>query len=88
MASFYAKDRIRINLLCPGLVSTPMSARAQSDEGIMDYIETKQPLDGGRMGQPEDLDEAAVYFLSDASHFVTGQIVNVDGGWSVSEGIG
>jgi NAD(P)-dependent dehydrogenase (short-subunit alcohol dehydrogenase family) len=49
-------------------------------------MKTKQPLDGGRMGQPEDFDAAAVFFMSDASKFVTGQVLSVDGGWSVSEG--
>ena len=43
-------------------------------------------LDGGRVGVPEDLDQAAVFFMSDQSKFCTGQILAVDGGWSVSEG--
>jgi NAD(P)-dependent dehydrogenase (short-subunit alcohol dehydrogenase family) len=38
------------------------------------------------MGQPGDLDSAVVYFLSDASKFTTGQVLTVDGGWSVTEG--
>ena len=59
-----------------------MSARAQSDPAILDFIRTKQPLDGGRIGQPEDLDAAAVFFLSDDSKFVTGQVLAVDGGLS------
>jgi len=50
------------------------------------FIAARQPLDGGRIGRPEDLDAAAVYFMSDGSRFVTGQIVAVDGGWCVSEG--
>lgn len=52
----------------------------------MDFIKTKQPLDGGRNGQPADLDGAAVYFMSDYSRFTTGQVLSVDGGWSISEG--
>jgi NAD(P)-dependent dehydrogenase (short-subunit alcohol dehydrogenase family) len=63
-----------------------MAKRAAGDEEIMQFIATKQPLDGGRIGQPEDAAQAAVYFLSDASKFVTGQVLYVDGGWSVSEG--
>jgi len=85
-AAYYAPQGIRFNVLTPGLVATPMSQRAQSDPAIMDYIKTKQSLDGGRIGCPEDLDAAAVFFLSDASKFVTGQVLAVDGGWSVSEG--
>jgi NAD(P)-dependent dehydrogenase (short-subunit alcohol dehydrogenase family) len=85
-AACYAKHNIRFNVLAPALVATPMSRRAQSKEGILNYIATKQPLDGGRIGQPSDLDAAAVYFMSDESKFVTGQVLAVDGGWCVSEG--
>ena len=85
-ASYYAPRNIRFNLLVPALVDTPMSQRALGNDEIMRFIETKQPLDGGRVGVPEDLDQAAVFFMSDASKFVTGQVLAVDGGWSVSEG--
>ena len=85
-AAHYAKDNIRFSVLAPALVATPMSERAQADAAILDFIRTKQPLDGGRIGQPEDLDAAAVFFMSDDSKFVTGQVLAVDGGWCVSEG--
>jgi NAD(P)-dependent dehydrogenase (short-subunit alcohol dehydrogenase family) len=85
-AADYAARNIRFNLLVPALVDTPMSQRALANDEIMRFIATKQPLDGGRVGAPEDLDEAAVYFMSDRSKFVTGQVLAVDGGWSVSEG--
>ena len=85
-AAHYAGQGVRINLLCPGLVATPMSERAQTNQPIMNFIRTKQPLDGGRIGIPEDLDGAAAFLLSDAACFVTGQVLSVDGGWSVSEG--
>ncbi|CCH00381.1 short-chain dehydrogenase/reductase SDR [Fibrella aestuarina BUZ 2] len=86
IAAYYAKDNIRVNVLAPALVETPMAQRAAQDDTILSFIQTKQPLAGGRIGQPADLDGAAVYFLSDASAFATGQILSVDGGWSVSEG--
>jgi NAD(P)-dependent dehydrogenase (short-subunit alcohol dehydrogenase family) len=85
-AAGYAKQNIRFNVLAPALVATPMSERAQGDQAILEFIATKQPLDGGRIGQPKDLDAAAVYFMSDESKFVTGQILAVDGGWCISEG--
>jgi len=85
-ASFYAPANIRFNVLAPALVATPMSGRAQANDEVMLFIRTKQPLDGGRIGQPEDCDAAAVFFMSDESKFVTGQVLAVDGGWSVSEG--
>lgn len=87
-AATYAAENIRFNVLAPGLVATPMSARAQSDEAILRFIATKQPLDGGRMGRPEDLDGAITWLLSDGARFVTGQVVAVDGGWTVTEGQG
>lgn len=86
VAAYYAKNNIRVNVIAPGLVETPMSLRAAADENIISFIKTKQPLDGGRIGQPEDLDGLAVYFMSDYSKFTTGQVVAVDGGWSISEG--
>ena len=86
LAAYYAPDNIRVNLLAPALVETPMSARASGDADIMAFIKTKQPLDGGRNGRPEDLDGAAVYFMSEASKFTTGQTLYVDGGWEVTEG--
>ncbi|OLE54484.1 MAG: short-chain dehydrogenase [Bacteroidetes bacterium 13_1_20CM_4_60_6] len=85
-AAFYAPQNIRFNVIAPALVATPMSQRAQSDQEILQFIAAKQPIDGGRIGQPEDLDAATVYFMSDESKFVTGQVLAVDGGWSVSDG--
>src|SRR5260221_3092177 len=86
VASYYAKNNIRINVLAPGLMETPMAQRAAQDESIMNFIKSKQPLDGGRIGRPGDLDDAAVYFMSDASRFTTGQVLAVDGGWSITDG--
>lgn len=85
-AAYYAPHNIRINVIAPALVETPMSQRASEDEIIMNFIETKQPLDGGRNGKPSDLDGGAVYFMSDYSKFTTGQVLSVDGGWSHTEG--
>ncbi len=84
IAAFYAPNNIRINVLAPALVETPMSQRASKDDEILSFVKTKQPLDGGRNGQANDLDGAAVYFMSDASKFATGQILYVDGGWGLS----
>lgn len=85
-AAYYAKENIRFNLLAPALVETPMAQRAANDEEILGFIRDKQPLDGGRIGRSSDLDEAAIYFLSKGAAFVTGQVLAIDGGWTVSEG--
>ncbi|PXA04550.1 short-chain dehydrogenase [Coraliomargarita sinensis] len=85
-AAYYADKNIRLNVIAPALVETPMAQRAAQDETIQAFVKSKQPLDGGRIGSPEDLDGLATYLLSEESRFVTGQVIAVDGGWTVSEG--
>ena len=84
-ASYYARYDIRFNVVAPALVATPGAVRALQRPEIADYVGRKQPLYGGRFAQPTDLDGAVVFLLSDESRFVTGQVLAVDGGWSVSE---
>ncbi|HET9259320.1 MAG TPA: SDR family oxidoreductase [Acidimicrobiia bacterium] len=84
LASYYAPQGIRVNVVAPGLVATPMSARAAQDPDIMDYAAKKQPLAGG-MIDPDDVARAALFLLSDDSSRITGQVLDVDGGWSVTE---
>jgi NAD(P)-dependent dehydrogenase (short-subunit alcohol dehydrogenase family) len=83
-AAYYAPAGIRINLIAPGLVLTPMSARAQGDSRIREYMRHKQPLSGGMLA-PEDVAKTACFLLRKDSSPITGQIITVDGGWSVSE---
>jgi NAD(P)-dependent dehydrogenase (short-subunit alcohol dehydrogenase family) len=82
----FTKSIASYYVLAPALVETPMAQRAAKDDVILNFIKTKQPLDGGRIGKPSDLDGAALYFMSDFSRFTTGQVLSVDGGWSISEG--
>ena len=83
MAAYYASHRIRVNAIAPGLVATPMSARAQGDKELMEYMARKQPVSEGIIAA-SDIAAAAWFLLSEASRAMTGQIVTVDGGWSVS----
>lgn len=81
MASYYATDGVRVNVVAPGLVATPMSRRAQGDDDVMREIEQRQPLGG--IAQAEQVAGTIAYLLSaDASH-TTGATITVDGGWLV-----
>ncbi len=84
-AARYAKDKIRVNVLAPGLIDTPMSARAVNDPTIRAYLDAKQPLGPGP-GTPDDCANAAVFLCGDEARFITGVVLPVDGGWCVSEG--
>jgi len=83
MAAYYAPHKIRVNVIAPALVRTPMSARAQSDEEILEFISHKQPLSGGML-DAADVAEAAMFLLGEESRHITGQVFSVDGGWAVS----
>lgn len=84
-AARFASDGIRVNVLAPGLIDTPMAARATSDPAILAFLRTKQPLSQGP-GRAQDCAEAAVFLCSDESRMITGVVLPVDGGWQVSEG--
>lgn len=81
-AARYASEKIRVNVLAPGLIDTPMSVRAVQDPAIRSFLQSKQPLAEGP-GRPEDVAEAAVFLCSDAARLITGAVLCVDGGWCV-----
>ena len=82
IASYYAPEGIRANVICPGLIATPMSARAQASEAIRAKLPALQPLTSD-FGRPEDVAHAALYLASDRAAFVTGSVLTVDGGWTM-----
>lgn len=76
----YASKNIRVNAICPGVIQTPMVERfthgeAQANKALLEG----EPL--GRMGQPEEIAQVALWLCSDASSFVTGHPLVADGGW-------
>ena len=83
LAAYYAPQKIRVNLIAPGLVRTPMSARAQSDEAILALMRTKQPLAQDLL-DADEIARAALFLLGTDARQITGQTLTVDGGWSVS----
>lgn len=83
MAAYYAEHGIRVNAVAPGLIDTPMSARAQGDEPTRAYIRGRQPLTG-TLGSSEDVAEAIGFLALEQSKFVTGTVLEVAGGWGVA----
>ena len=84
IASDYVKSGVRCNAICPGTVMSPslqdrLAATGDYDKAEEAFI-ARQPM--GRFGQPEEIAALAVYLASDESGFVTGQTINIDGGWT------
>ena len=76
----YASENIRANSVHPGFVDSPMTRAHHDDSNIHQERVAKMPL--GRMGQPEDIANAAAFLASDQSSFMTGSDVFVDGGFT------
>lgn len=83
MAAYYAPHKIRVNVIAPGLIRTPMSKRAQENSAIVEFMKIKQPLAADLL-DVEEVAKAALFLLGDASRHITGDVMKIDGGWSVS----
>jgi len=81
LAHDWGDKGVSVNCLAPGWFKTEQNAKLFEDEDWVTYIEEKIPL--GRIGKPEDLDGTCLFLSSDASAYVTGQTILVDGGISV-----
>lgn len=81
MAIDHGPEGVRVNCICPGWIETAMSQPflEENPEG-REFAGTITPV--GRIGQPDDVAEVAVFLASDASRFVTGAAYTVDGGWT------
>ncbi len=76
----YAKQGIRVNAVSPGLIQTEMFDRTvQTNTELMEYFKTTLPM--GRIGTPQEVVNAVLWLCSDASSFVTGHSLTVDGGY-------
>jgi NAD(P)-dependent dehydrogenase (short-subunit alcohol dehydrogenase family) len=76
----YAKQNIRVNAICPGVIQTPMIERFVHGEAqVRKQLVEGEPI--GRVGEPEEIAAAALWLCSDGSSFITGHSLAVDGGW-------
>jgi len=80
LALEWAKHKIQVNALCPGYVITPMNEADLNNEKIYNHIIKKIPM--RRLGEIGDMVGAAVFMASNASDYMTGQTLVVDGGWT------
>jgi NAD(P)-dependent dehydrogenase (short-subunit alcohol dehydrogenase family) len=82
-AAYYAPRGIRINAVAPALTVSRMSERAQADTETVAFSQRRQPLSGGFL-PAEDVAAAALYLLSPEARAVSGQVLTVDGGWTIT----
>ena len=83
LALEYASKNVRVNTIAPGIVNTPMTANAsyKKDEALLAKTLEKYPLG---FGEPMDIAHSCVFLLSDASSWITGTEITIDGGYSAS----
>ncbi len=76
LAAYWAPDQVRVNCLCPG----PFPDPSRVPSGLIERLERHVPM--GRMGRPPELKGIVLFLASDASSYMTGQALVVDGGWT------
>jgi NAD(P)-dependent dehydrogenase (short-subunit alcohol dehydrogenase family) len=81
LATQWARRGVRVNAIAPGWFESEMTGEMFGSEAGQGYIRKRTPM--GRGGQPDELVGAMLFLASDASSFVTGQVLHVDGGWTI-----
>lgn len=80
LAGQWARRGVRVNAICPGYFHSEMTSEMLSDERSLAWLRRKTPM--GRPGAPHELDGALLFLAGDASTYMTGQVLVVDGGWT------
>lgn len=81
LALAWARDNIYVNCILPGWIDTALTVTARRDfPGLAEFVEERTPM--GRWGRPEDFMGVAAFLASDASDFITGEYLRVDGGFA------
>lgn len=83
-AAEFGPDGVRVNVIAPGVVETPLTAQIKNNPEWYNAYAQKGAL--GRWSKPEELAGAVVYLASNASSYVTGSVLMVDGGWTAVDG--
>ena len=81
LASQWAGDGVRVNAIAPGWFATEMNEKLFADEGARRWLARQCPM--GRPGRIDELDGVLLFLASDASSYCTGQVIAVDGGWTI-----
>jgi NAD(P)-dependent dehydrogenase (short-subunit alcohol dehydrogenase family) len=81
LASQWGPDGVRVNAIAPGWFPTEMNAGLFADERTQRWLQRQCPL--GRPGRVEELDGILLFLASDASSYCTGQVITIDGGWTI-----
>jgi NAD(P)-dependent dehydrogenase (short-subunit alcohol dehydrogenase family) len=82
LAVEWSPDGVRVNCIAPGFIATPMSSKAlDNDADRKARVLSRTPM--GRLGDPADVANAAVFLASSQAQFITGVVLPVDGGNSI-----
>ncbi|MFY0606682.1 MAG: SDR family oxidoreductase [Cyclobacteriaceae bacterium] len=80
LAAEFSKSKIRVNAIAPSLVDTPLASSFISSDEKRKTAEQRHPL--SEIGEPKDIADAVCFLLSDSTKWMTGQVINIDGGLS------
>jgi NAD(P)-dependent dehydrogenase (short-subunit alcohol dehydrogenase family) len=81
LAAQWAGDGVRVNAIAPGWFPSEMTAELLGDERTQRWLERQCPM--GRPGRIDELDGILLFLASDASSYCTGQVITIDGGWTI-----